>query len=230
MTIKASGRSALILAAGLFLSIAGPMNITQSHAQDADGTTAPDGTKAEETVAPSKPIALTKFTKPHHARVAAKAQKSAKVAAKAAVAKDAAEPAKDADATPATDAFANAHAQLSVDAPAETPQSVSAKADNVFKGMGGIPDANAAAQPAASADVQPAATADVVAPDQLNELDRAASDGKPALTLASATLDAPVVVSNDDSSTLDKTSLIGKIFIACGGLLTLASAARMFIA
>ena len=59
---------------------------------------------------------------------------------------------------------------------------------------------------------------------------KAASDTKPALTLASATLDAPVVVSNDDSSTLDKTSLIGKIFIACGGLLTLASAARMFIA
>jgi hypothetical protein len=225
MTIKASGRSALILAAWLGLCLAGPMRITQSHAQDADGT------KAEEAVAPSKPIALTKFTKPHHARVAAKAQRSAKVAAKATAAKDVAEPAKDADAAPAsTDAFANAHAQLPADAPAETPQTVAAKADNVFKGMGGTPDAGAAYQPAASADAQPAATADVVAPDQLNELDRAASDTKPALTLASATLDAPVVVSNDDSSTLDKTSLIGKIFIACGGLLTLASAARMFIA
>jgi hypothetical protein len=33
-----------------------------------------------------------------------------------------------------------------------------------------------------------------------------------------------------DSSTLDKTSLIGKIFIAFGALLTLASAARMFMA
>ena len=34
----------------------------------------------------------------------------------------------------------------------------------------------------------------------------------------------------NDSSTLDKTSLIGKIFIAFGALLTLASAARMFMA
>ena len=35
---------------------------------------------------------------------------------------------------------------------------------------------------------------------------------------------------NNDSSTLDKTSLIGKIFIAFGALLTMASAARMFMA
>jgi hypothetical protein len=36
-------------------------------------------------------------------------------------------------------------------------------------------------------------------------------------------------VSNDDSA-WSQTSLIGKIFIAFGGLLTLASAARMFMA
>ncbi|UZE47684.1 hypothetical protein ONR75_22710 [Rhodopseudomonas sp. P2A-2r] len=79
--------------------------------------------------------------------------------------------------------------------------------------------------------------AQVVAADQLNELDRAITDDKPALagdkpalTLASATIDAPVVVSQSNSTTLEQTSLIGKIFIAFGGLLTLASAARMFIA
>jgi hypothetical protein len=33
-----------------------------------------------------------------------------------------------------------------------------------------------------------------------------------------------------DSSTWDQTSLIGKIFIAFGALLTMASAARMFMA
>jgi hypothetical protein len=33
-----------------------------------------------------------------------------------------------------------------------------------------------------------------------------------------------------ESSTWDQTSLIGKIFIGFGALLTLASAARMFIA
>jgi hypothetical protein len=35
--------------------------------------------------------------------------------------------------------------------------------------------------------------------------------------------------SNDDSSGWDKASIIGKIFIACGTLLTLGSAARMFM-
>lgn len=38
-----------------------------------------------------------------------------------------------------------------------------------------------------------------------------------------------VAVSNDDSSGWDKASIIGKIFIACGTLLTLGSAARMFM-
>lgn len=43
-----------------------------------------------------------------------------------------------------------------------------------------------------------------------------------------ATVNA-VVASNDDSSGWDKASIIGKIFIACGTLLTLGSAARMFM-
>jgi hypothetical protein len=34
----------------------------------------------------------------------------------------------------------------------------------------------------------------------------------------------------NDTSTWDQTSLIGKIFIAFGALLTIASAARMFMA
>lgn len=38
-----------------------------------------------------------------------------------------------------------------------------------------------------------------------------------------------VSVSNDDNSGWDKASIIGKIFIACGTLLTLGSAARMFM-
>jgi hypothetical protein len=218
MTITSTGRSARILAAGLFLCVAGPMRVTIGHAQEADAPAA-----AAESAAPSKPIELKKFTKPHHARVAAKAQKSAKVAAKAAAAKAEAEPARDAEIAPAMpDSVANANAELPADTSSETPQTVSARADNLFNAIGGTPAATVAT-PAAAA-------ADVVAEDQLNELDRAATDDKPVLTLASATLDAPVVVSNDDSTALDKTSLIGKIFIACGGLLTLASAARMFIA
>jgi hypothetical protein len=38
------------------------------------------------------------------------------------------------------------------------------------------------------------------------------------------------VAASSDSSSSDQTSLIGKIFIGFGTLLTLASAARMFMA
>jgi hypothetical protein len=77
---------------------------------------------------------------------------------------------------------------------------------------------------------QPSAEAPVVPPDALNDVDRTlpASD-PPAPTMATAAADAPAVESHDDSSSSDRTSLIGKIFMACGGLLTLASAARMFM-
>ncbi|MEO6382284.1 MAG: hypothetical protein ABIO35_09850, partial [Nitrobacter sp.] len=61
----------------------------------------------------------------------------------------------------------------------------------------------------------------------------------PAPTLALASLDAPTSASRADITTgqaaasedsWNKASLIGKIFIAFGGLLTFASAARMFMA
>jgi hypothetical protein len=86
------------------------------------------------------------------------------------------------------------------------------------------------AQPPAGS--QPPAGAQIAAADQVNELDLAAAANDkpaPALTLAAATVDAPAVVTNG-STTLDRTSMIGKIFIAFGGLLTVASAARMLIA
>ena len=76
---------------------------------------------------------------------------------------------------------------------------------------------------------------ELVAADQLNDVDRALSEDKseekpaPAPTVAMATAQAPAAVSSDDF-TWDQTSLIGKIFIAFGGLLTMASAARMFMA
>jgi hypothetical protein len=224
MTIATRGRSALILAAGLWFCVAGPMHATESDASPADSSAKADG-------ATGKPIALNKFAKPHHSRKAAKTPKPDK-AAKAAPATSSdtkeAKNVKDDSTTQMPPAVANANAQLPTDAPAETPQSVSAKADSVFKGIGGAP---AVTEPAADPGAQ------VVAADQLNELDRAITDDKPAmtddkpaLTLASATIDAPAVVSQSNSTTLEQTSLIGKIFIAFGGLLTLASAARMFIA
>ena len=74
------------------------------------------------------------------------------------------------------------------------------------------------------------ATTRLVSADQLNEVDRQLSDETPAPqpTLAMASM-TTASASNADS-TWEQTSLIGKIFIAFGGLLTLASAARMFMA
>jgi hypothetical protein len=57
-----------------------------------------------------------------------------------------------------------------------------------------------------------------------------AENTDPAATTAASDATANTVsVSNDDSSGWDKASIIGKIFIACGTLLTLGSAARMFM-
>jgi hypothetical protein len=215
MTITASGRTALILAAGLWLGIAGPMRATESDARPAETSAQADG-------AADQPVAQTKAAKPRHTRkITAKTHKSDKVAVKTET-KNAETGSDNVDGKPIADAVANANAQLPSDAAAETPQSISAKADSVLKGIASTTN-NA---PAPSADPNP----QLVAADQLNDVDRAVSDEKPALTLASATIDAPVVVSPSESSSLDQTSLIGKIFIAFGGLLTLASAARMFIA
>jgi hypothetical protein len=116
---------------------------------------------------------------------------------------------------------ANANAQLaSADTPDGNARAMSARASDILQAAADRPvDAQ-----------QPAAEVPVVPPDALNEVDRTlpASD-PPAPTKATAAADAPAVESRDDSSSSDRTSLIGKIFMACGGLLTLASAARMFM-
>lgn len=115
---------------------------------------------------------------------------------------------------------ANAHAQL---AAADTPPASAASA------MTGR----------ASDNVQAAgsnAENEVVAPDQLNDIDRALQqDSAPAQKAVIAATDAqprpaPVMASSQQSSAWDQSSLIGKIFIGLGTLLTLASAARMFMA
>jgi hypothetical protein len=86
------------------------------------------------------------------------------------------------------------------------------------------------------ADTQPGAESQVVAPDQLNDVDRALHEANaPAAPIAMAAAEppaAPVMAGSAASSdsTWDKTSLIGKIFIGFGALLTMASAARMFMA
>jgi flagellar basal body-associated protein FliL len=77
--------------------------------------------------------------------------------------------------------------------------------------------------PAAKQDVFPAPQAEAQA--QAQPADAAVSETEQS----EPTTVNMVTVSNDDGSGWDKASIIGKIFIACGTLLTLGSAARMFM-
>jgi hypothetical protein len=208
MTIKASGRSALITAAaGIWVCCAGP----SQAAADTDDAAA---------TAKHATHHLKKYA--HH--------KSGKVAQQASTDSKAVDTAGDnASATPASaipPAVANANAQLaSSDTPAGSAQAMSARANDIL-----------AAVPATPVDAQPATDTSVVAADQLNDVDRALHAGTPpATTVAMAAADAPATpataaAGNTENSTWDQTSLIGKIFIGFGALLTMASAARMFMA
>jgi hypothetical protein len=220
MTIKASGRSALIIAAGIWACLAGPLQA----AEDADNATASVSQQASE--APGAPIVLKKYTKSRHWKNAQR--KSSKAASKSATDKKATE----ADAagnsgdssTAIPQSVANANAQLaSADTPTGNAKAMSARANNILLTAADSP-----------ADAQPVADTQVVAADQLNDLDRALQESKPPappVAMAPANASAPPVMArSDDSSTWDQTSLIGKIFIGFGALLTMASAARMFMA
>jgi hypothetical protein len=198
MTIKASGRSALILATGLWVCFAGP----SQAAAGADGAAAP--------------VALNKSIKhsAHHWKKVAH-RKSGKVALKSSAPKKAADVAEgDGDkSSTLPPRVANANAQLaSADTPGGPAKAMFARANTILQ----------------------ATETQIVSADQLNDVDLALHESTapaPALTVASADVPvAPVMASGDESSTWDKTSLIGKIFMAFGVMLTVASAARMFMA
>ena len=198
MTIKASGRAALILATGLWVCFAGP----SQAAAGADGAAAP--------------VALNKSIKhsAHHWKKVAH-RKSGKVALKSSAPKKAADVAEgDGDkSSTLPPRVANANAQLaSADTPGGPAKAMSARANTILR----------------------ATETQIVSADQLNDVDLALHESTapaPALTVASADVPvAPVMASGDESSTWDKTSLIGKIFMAFGVMLTVASAARMFMA
>jgi hypothetical protein len=233
MTIKASGRAALILAAGLFVCFAGPSQAA-TGANDAAASSKSDA-------AAGAPVALNKYAKhgAHHLKKLAH-RKSSKVALKSASDKKAADVAADdgdnSSAIPAADippSVANANAQLATaDAPSGSAKAMAARANSIVQAA---PDG-----PADKADNQPVAdttqgnnNTQLVAADQLNDVDRSLhANSAPATTLAMASADAPVATAttSNESSTWDQTSLIGKIFIGFGALLTMASAARMFMA
>jgi hypothetical protein len=216
MNIKASGRSALILATGLWIGFAGP----SLAAGDATASSKPDAAASSTATDNSAKHASRHLKKYAH--------KSSKVD------KSTDKKAGDADNSPTVPSqmpvsVANANAQLpGADAPAANAQAMFNRANSMLQAI-----------PGNAADAQPATDTPVVASDQLNDVDRALQATAPAVTpVALASADAPVVTASppaaaaasNDSSTWDQTSLIGKIFIGFGALLTMASAARMFMA
>ena len=228
MMIKATGRQALILATGIFVCLAGP-------SQAATGT---DNTTARKPES-SAPVVLSKYAKhsaPHGKSYAHR--KSSTVAQKPSDQKDLDKKDAPADAAAGDNdnssaispTIANANAQMAptqmaaTDVPGGNAKAMSARASEIVQ-----------ATPANPADAQTNVDSQLVAADQLNDVDRALHAGNPsALVMASADTQAAAPAtasaSSNEGSTWDQTSLIGKIFIGFGALLTMASAARMFMA
>ncbi len=113
-------------------------------------------------------------------------------------------------------AVANANAELTSTLPVDSASGLAARANQL------------ANQPSAD---------QIASPDQLNDLDRAlqtSTSPAPTETMAATGAAAAsadlIAYSDDESSNGDRASLIGKIFIGIGVLLTLGSVARMFMA
>ncbi|MDI4237157.1 hypothetical protein OZ411_30565 [Bradyrhizobium sp. Arg237L] len=222
MITKASGLLAVLVAAGLFAYVAAPSPV---EAAGSGSTTASDSDSA----ASVKKQSTRHAKRDKSAKTDSKSSESKSSESKSSEAKkpDSAETA-DAAAVSLPALVANAKAELTPNVPADNASAMSAKA-NTLLAESDKPD-----------ETKAPGDADVVASDQLNEVDRALQDSQQqnqpaaqpqqsAPAVAMTTAQAAPVASADDS-TWDRTSLIGKMFIAAGALLTMASAARMFMA
>jgi hypothetical protein len=226
MTIKASAGSAMILAAGLLIGFAG-LSPAMAAGEDSAAVSKSESATSGKSVKHGSRYLKKRYAHRTYARAASKSVESKKADEK-----------QVADAsggtTPAIPEWlANANAQMTAaDAAPDSAKGMSAamseKANTVLQAAVDKP-----------ADAEAPADTAVVAPDQLNQADRAlhlqetpatTSSQTVAMALAKPAAESPGQAATNDSSSLDKTSLIGKIFIAFGALLTMASAARMFMA
>jgi len=208
MIIKASERLALVLAAGLLF--ASPVQA----ATDGDDSTA--DSKSDSATAP---VAQRTFRHASHHRKHYAHHRIHTIAMKSDADK------KTADAIPEDNkalpnippSIANANAQMLL-------------ANAQINAAAAIP-AGSDAPPQASDNRANASTDNgtfMVAADQLSDTDRTLQEG--SSTPAQAPSSPPAeATTTGESTALDRTSLIGKIFIGFGALLTMASAARMFI-
>jgi hypothetical protein len=200
MTIKAGGRVALIAATGLLVCVTG-VSWTMAASDAAE--------QKSEYVSTSKKLKQVRYYKRYaHRKYARTAQRSSEEKKPVEV----------------------AEAGL----PSELPASVA----NANARMGEITD-TARANALLTSD-QPTEgqvtviTMQVAEADQLNDADKALQESaQPSQTTVAVAPTKPVATAKpapSETSTWDQTSLIGKIFIAFGALLTVASAARMFMA
>ncbi|MBU6456360.1 MAG: hypothetical protein KGK16_02590 [Bradyrhizobium sp.] len=211
MTIKASGRAALILAAGIWIGLSGASQAATSTDSSTAVTVIKQSTHHPRKYAHRKPRKVTNTTANDK---------------KAGAPEETDNPASvQSSQMPAS--VANANAQLaSPDTPAGSAGAITDRADNTLQAT---PD-----------DAQSTAGTPIVAADQLNDVDRGLHESAPAAApVVLASTDAPAVVANpvaaaaspnSESSIWNQASLIGKIFIGFGTLLIMASTARMLMA
>lgn len=224
---RASERAMVILLAGLFGCFAG--------FSPAAATSTASSEQSDEA---SKPVEVHKSVKHkrHYAhrrssRTAVKPSEDSADKADPSAKKSAANEVAS-NTVPASSAIppfvANARAQMAdADGPAAAASAMAARA---------LDNKQAAAE---TAQIQPAPEIRLAQTEQLSDIDRALQeDSRPATPPTVAATEAQprpgpateMAAASAESSTWDQASLIGKIFIGFGALLTLASAARMFMA
>jgi len=208
MTIRAGGRVALIAATGLLVCVAGvSWTVAASSAAE----------QKSESVSTSKKVKQVRYYKRYaHRKYARTAQKSSEEK------KPQTEVADASGASELPVSVVNANARMRSDVTDNTARAMTARANALL-----TTDQPAEAQGAVT-------TIQVVEADQLNEADKTLQEPTPpSQTTVAVAPTKPVATAKivaPETSTWDQTSLIGKIFIAFGALLTVASAARMFMA
>ena len=244
MKVKASAAGALMLATGLFLPIAGPSPAKAAGSESAATSKPESATSEKSTKSSSRHLKKKRHAHRKYSRTVAKSAEADKAVEKAG-ASPYARPAM-------SESAANAYAQMNSadaaqggigDSAKAMSQAMSTKANTILL---------------AAADNQadgraPAEGAAVAPPEQLNDVDKVLQESQSSQAATSQTATSQTAASQratsqtvamaqekpaqqdnsaqaSGSDSLDKTSLIGKIFIAFGTLLTMASAARMFMA
>lgn len=210
MTIKAGGRVALIAATGLLACVVGVgWTVAASSAAEQ---------KSEQVSSPKKVKHARYYKRYAHRKYTRNVQKSSEDK------KPGVEVANAGVASALPDSVANANARMGGDVvTAGTAPAVTARANALLSND----------QPA---DQQGnVTTLQMVEADQLNDVDKGLQEQAPSQTTVAVAPTKPVTTAASkpaasETSTWDQTSLIGKIFIAFGALLTVASAARMFMA